>query len=97
MLKMFIGSSTAAQKRGLLDGLAEGLAVEFPDVEIRPWTKIFTTGRFTLATLLDEAELCDFAVLLFAKGDQAVIAKIPEPVTRDSRPVSARQALVWRF
>ena len=57
--KLFIGSSSEGVK------IAKALQQLLAEVaDVRPWTDVFQLGDTTIATLLREVNLCDYAILV---------------------------------
>lgn len=78
---VFIGSSSEAFDRRIVDYLVTGLGAKF---SLRPWYEIFTQGLFTLQALIRESFQVDAAILVFTKDDKRESRGRLGSVTRDN-------------
>ena len=82
MVQIFVGSSSEAKNRGALEAVCDSIKAAMGDVDVRPWTQIFTQGEFTLQALIEEARRVDFAVLIFAEDDKLFSRGKRQSITR---------------
>lgn len=78
---VFIGSSTRARERGIVDKLVKAMDRSF---EVRPWWSVFRGGNFTLNTLEQEARRAHAALLIFAKDDELTMRGEGQWAARDN-------------
>lgn len=68
--KLFIGASKEAND--VVTVITKMLSHEF---DVQPWYTIFKSNDFTLQALLDQALLCDFAIMIFSLDDTLLCRK----------------------
>jgi len=78
---VFIGSSSQARERGIVDKLVVTMNKSF---DVHPWWSVFRGGSFTLATLEQEARGADAALLIFAKDDELTLRGEGQWAARDN-------------
>ena len=86
-IRLFIGSSTEALPiaRAVKAALERQVSEALKDnIEVDLWSEIFDPGQYTMESIEDTAQTCDFAVMIFAPDDVVMSRGVTKLAPRDN-------------